>query len=275
MLNTSTLSCLAGLFAVVCSAASAQGVTPVTLRVMSYNIQYGGGDIERTAAAIRASDPDLVALQEVDVHWGARSAFVDQASVLAERLGMQVRFAPIYRLPGADTSSPPREFGVALLSKYPITGFANHMLTRHSTQAETEPPAPAPGLLDATVDVRGTPVRVLNTHLDYRQDPAVRQQQVHEVVAAIGSSPAPTLMFGDFNAAPTAPELQPLLTRLRDSWPASSGSGWTYPAVQPTERIDYVLTSPQFQVERARVADTQASDHRPVVVDLILASPRR
>ena len=275
MLNASTLSCLAGLIAMFGAPARAQSATSVALRVMTYNIQYGGGNIEMTSAAIRAADPDLVALQEVDVHWGARSAFVDQASVLAERLGMQVRFAPIYRLPGADASSPPREFGVALLSKHPITSFTNRPLTRHSTQAESAPPSPAPGLLDATVEVRGTPIRVLNTHLDYRSDPAVRHQQAQEVLAAIGASTAPTLMFGDLNAAPTAPELQPLLARLRDSWPASSDPGWTYPAVQPTERIDYALVSPQFRVVAARVPDTKASDHRPVVVDLVLVSSRR
>lgn len=186
------LSCLAGLIAMFGAPALTQNVTPVALRVMTYNIQYGGGDIERTSAVIRAAGPDLVALQEVDVHWGARSEFVDQASRLAERLGMQVRFAPIYRLPGADSASPSREFGVALRSRHQGTSFTNR-----------------------------------------------------------------------------------LLARLRDSWPVAAGPGFTYPAVEPTERIDYVLLSPQFRVVAARVSDTKASDHRSVVVDVILASPRR
>ncbi|MHB1097104.1 MAG: endonuclease/exonuclease/phosphatase family protein [Gemmatimonadaceae bacterium] len=241
---------------------------------MTYNIQYGGGNLEATIAAIKAVDPDLVALQEVDVHWDARSQFVDQAAVLAERLRLHVRFAPIYRLPGADPSAPPREFGVALLSKYPVTSFSTHLLTRHSTQAENAPPAPAPGLLDATVDVLGARIRVLNAHFDYRSDPAVRSQQVRETLEVIGASTVPTLMFGDFNAAPAAPELQPLLARLQDSWPVSAGQGWTYPAVRPAERIDYVLASPHFRVVAARVPDTKASDHCPVVVDLVVVSSR-
>ncbi|MHB8838824.1 MAG: endonuclease/exonuclease/phosphatase family protein [Gemmatimonadaceae bacterium] len=130
MLNPSMLSCLAGPIAMFGAPAPTQNVTPVALRVMTYNIQYGGGDIERTSAAIRAAGPDLVALQEVDVHWGARSEFVDQASRLAERLGMQVRFAPIYRLPGADSASPPRGFGVALRSRHQGTSFTNRLLAR-------------------------------------------------------------------------------------------------------------------------------------------------
>jgi endonuclease/exonuclease/phosphatase family metal-dependent hydrolase len=77
-------------------------------------------------------------------------------------------------------------------------------------------------------------------------------------------------VFGDMNAAPTAPELQPLLQRLHDAWSGSDTPGFTYPAEAPRERIDYVLVSPQFTVRSVRVPDTQASDHRPVVAELVL-----
>ena len=40
------------------------------LRVMSYNIAAGFGDIYGIAEVIAEQQPDLVALQEVDVHWG-------------------------------------------------------------------------------------------------------------------------------------------------------------------------------------------------------------
>jgi endonuclease/exonuclease/phosphatase family metal-dependent hydrolase len=246
----------------------------VPLRVMSYNIRSGNGSLDGTAAAIRASSPDAVALQEVDVHWAERSGFADQAAGLAERLGMQVRFAHIYRLPGASASQPPREFGVALLSRYPIVRWRNDTLTRLSTQVPNAVPAPMPGLLEATLDVRGTSVRVLNTHLDYRADPAVRRTQVAELVARVDASPVPTIVFGDMNAAPDAPELQPLLRRLRDAWPRDSGAGYTYPAEAPDRRIDYVLVSPHFDVRAASVPATDASDHRPVVVDLVLHRDR-
>jgi endonuclease/exonuclease/phosphatase family metal-dependent hydrolase len=243
-----------------------------SLRVMTYNIQSGHGSIDGTAAAIRAQSPDIVALQEVDVHWAERSAFADQATILGERLGMQVRFARIYRIPNGD--QPPREFGVALLSRFPIVAFRNDTLTRLSTQETTPVPAPAPGLLEARLDVRGTQVRVFNTHLDYRANPAVRRQQVAEMVRYIGSTASPTLVFGDLNATPDAGELQPLLAALRDTWPAGAGPGLTYPADKPEKRIDYVLVSPHFSVRSAAVPVTEASDHRPVVVDLVCCGGR-
>ncbi len=259
------------IFALVAACAhQPAGAPEQPLRVMSYNIAAGHGDLERIAEIIRSAGAELVALQEVDVHWAERSQFADQAAALSARLRMHVRFARIYQLAGASAAQPPREYGVALLSKYPIVGWRNHTLTRLSTQQQEPVPAPLPGFLEAAIDVGGTTVRVFNTHIDYRPDPSVRQQQVAEMLAFIGEPSAPTLLFGDLNAPPHAPELQPLLLRLRDAWPASAGPGFTYPAREPVRRIDYVLTSQHFRVRSATVPVTEASDHRPVVVELVL-----
>lgn len=242
---------------------------------MSFNIAAGHGNLAAIANTIRASSPDLVALQEVDVHWAARSDFADQATTLAEQLGMQVRFAPIYQLRSSDASTPSREYGVALLSKFPIVTFTNHKLTRLSTQQVDAVPALAPGLLDATVNARGMPIRVFNTHLDYRADPAVRRQQVTEMLTIMGAPVTPMLLFGDLNAVPTAPELAPLFSRLRDTWPVSGDAGLTYPAAVPVKRIDYVLVSSHFRVTAASVPVTSVSDHRPLIVDLVISGVPR
>ena len=258
------------LFGASCRLAARAG-PDVMLRVMTYNIASGHGDLDRTAATIAAEAPDLVALQEVDVRWDARSQFVDQATALAARLHMEVRFAPIYQLAGATVGALPREFGVALLSRFPIVRWVNHPLTRLSTQQPNATPTPMPGFLEATVTVRDVEIRIFNTHTDYRPDPGVRVRQVAEMLATIGEHAMPTLLFGDLNAPPDAMELQPLLAALHDVWPASSGPGLTYPAIAPTKRIDYVLTTNQFRVIKASVPDTDASDHRPVVVDLVVS----
>jgi len=202
------------------------------------------------------------------VHWSARSSFSDQATLLSKALGMEVRFAPIYRVPSHEHATPAREFGVAVLSRFPVLALRNHPLMRLSTQDAGAQPSPAPGFLEARIDVRGTPVRVFNTHLDYRANPAVRAVQVAEMLAIIGESPVATLLLGDLNATPDAGELRPLFVRLRDLWPPSSGPGLTYPAVAPAKRIDYLLGSPGITATDVRVVESDASDHRGVVADV-------
>jgi endonuclease/exonuclease/phosphatase family metal-dependent hydrolase len=266
---------LAGVVAIFIAAAcgsfhrSGQSVPDRPLRVVTYNIHAGHGDLARTAQTIRAFSPDIVALQEVDVHWSERSGFVDQVAALAAALEMEARFAPIYSLPNRENSAVPREFGVALLARHHIVTWRNDTLTRLSTQDSNAVPAPAPGLLEAVVDVHGSRLHVFNTHLDYRADPRVRRAQSGEMAAAIDHVREPLIVFGDFNASPDAPELAPLFARLRDAWPRDSGPGYTYPADNPVKRIDYVLVSRDFSTVSARVPVSDASDHRPVVVDLI------
>lgn len=251
-----------------CASFKPYPVEP-TIKVVTYNIQAGAGQLDRIAGELKAMDADIALLQEVDVNWHQRSGFVDQASELARALGVEVRFAPIYRLPG-DSGRPPRQFGVALLSKHPIESFHNDSLTRLSTQETSPVPTPMPGLLHATVHVRGDRISVLTAHLDYRADPSVRQTQVAEILRVLERDTLPIILAGDLNATPDAAELQPLFERLSDAVPGLPSSGFTYPSSQPTKRIDYILLSRHFHVELANVAPTSVADHRPVSALVIL-----
>ncbi|WUS98143.1 endonuclease/exonuclease/phosphatase family protein [Streptomyces sp. NBC_00708] len=250
----------------------------VPLRVATYNIHAGAGmdnvfDLDRQVAALRSLDADVIGLQEVDVHWGDRSQWRDLAGELGRRLGMRVSFAPIYSLDPVEEGGPRREFGVAVLSRYTILSAENHDLTRLSTQDPNPVPAPAPGFGEVVLKVRGLPVHVYATHLDYRGDPSVRTAQVADTRRIMAEDqkherrPVRQILLGDFNAAPAAPELAPLWQELTDIEPG----GPTYPAQDPVQRIDYVAVSKDtVRVRDAAVAETLASDHRPVVADLLL-----
>ncbi|MEU6080415.1 endonuclease/exonuclease/phosphatase family protein [Streptomyces sp. NPDC047108] len=249
----------------------------VPLRVVSYNIHSGIGsdqvfDLRRTAETIRALDADVVGLQEVDSHWDARSEWRDVGRELAALLGMRFYFAPIYSLDPPAAGKPRREFGVAVLSRFPVVSTTNHEITRLSTQDPNPEPAPAPGFGEAVVRARGVDVHVYSTHLDYRGDPSVRRAQVADTRRIMaedcdsrGRCPRQVLV-GDFNAEPRAPELAPLWNELTDAVPQVGGP--TFPATNPVKRIDYVTVSEGIGVRRSAVPETLASDHRPVVADL-------
>lgn len=242
-----------------------------TLTVMSYNIHAGAGadnvySLDRIAEVIRSSGADVVALQEVDRHWGARSNFEDTAAILGAKLGMSNFVAPIYSFDPLTPDAPRREYGVGILSRYPILSATNHPLTRLSTQDANPVPAPAPGFAEAVINVRGVHVHVYSTHLDYRGDPTVRRLQVADTLAVLGADSGPKILMGDMNAVPSAPELAPLRAAYVDVWDAvGDGRGATFPTDPATKRIDQILVSPEVTAVSAAVLQTQASDHLPVV----------
>jgi endonuclease/exonuclease/phosphatase family metal-dependent hydrolase len=278
---------LLALALLVATAPVAQGnVYPpdVPLRFATYNIHAGAGadnvfDLDRTAATLKALDADVIGLEEVDVHWGVRSEWRDVATELSQRLGMWVTFAPIYDFDPPSPGAPRRQYGLALLSRYPIVASENHDLTRLSTQDPNPVPKPMPGFLEAVVEAEGATTHVYVTHLDYRSDPALRRTEVDETLQILSQDlpGSNQVLLGDFNASPEAPELSRLWTTLTDAWavaPVKSGLPLTFPAFDPVKRIDFVTVASGIEVVGARIPDDPAllaaSDHRPVVADVML-----
>ena len=203
---------------------------------MSYNIRQGRDvdgvlDLDRIAAVIRAQAPDLVALQEVGRHWSADSDFRDQARELERRLEMaSVYGANLDREP-PHPGAPRRQYGTAILSAWPTHGSENIALPRASPVDEQR------GLLVLDVDLDGRPFRLLNAHLGVSADE--RRLQVGAILDATATTSVPHALLGDLNARPTAPELAPLFERFSDAWAsAGEGDGFTFPASEPTARID-------------------------------------
>ncbi|HET6951097.1 MAG TPA: endonuclease/exonuclease/phosphatase family protein [Acidimicrobiales bacterium] len=237
------------------------------MRVATYNIQHGAGsegvlDLERTAATLAALGAELIGLQEVDRHFGERSGFVDQPAVLGAALGMHVVFGANLDRPPRAPGAPRRQYGNAILSAHPVLTWRNVLLPRPAGGEQR-------GLLDAVVDVDGAPVRVLATHLQHDSQ-AERLAQVDAIVTELAGMAEPLVMAGDLNARPGTTEVRRLTRVLVDAWrTGGSGRGYTYDAATPHARIDYVLSSDDFVAAWAAVPATRASDHRPVVADLV------
>jgi endonuclease/exonuclease/phosphatase family metal-dependent hydrolase len=247
-------------------------VPPRPLRVATYNIHHGVGldgmlDLERTARQIEATGVEVVGLQEVDRHWSERSNFVDQASWLAERLGMHVVYgANLDRdplTPGAER----RQYGTAILSSYKFRSWTNTLLPRPLGGEQR-------GLLEAVIKVRGLDVRVFNTHLQHDSQ-VERLAQVAQVRQIVGQATESVVLLGDLNATPESQEIGQITQDLVDAWiTAGVGPGYTYDAASPHARIDYVLTSAGIVARTAAVVTTDTSDHLPVVADLALPGGR-
>lgn len=242
------------------------------LTVVSFNIHHGAGtdglvDLARIAQVVRVSGADVVGLQEVDRHFGARSDFVDQAAWLARALRMHVVYGANLDLDPLAPGQQRRQYGTAILSNHPILDWDNTYLPRFADHEQR-------GLLRARINVRGVPVQVYNTHLQHN-DAAERLAQAQAITQLIGTPDDSVVLLGDLNATPAAPEIRTLVETLVDAWEAAGvGDGYTYPVEDPHSRIDYVMQSDDVVVRTVAVVTTplaaSASDHLPVLAEVAL-----
>ncbi|MFD1335863.1 endonuclease/exonuclease/phosphatase family protein [Oceanobacillus iheyensis] len=245
----------------------------VDLKVGTFNVAAGTGldgeyNIDRLADTISDLDVDIIGLQEVDVHWGYRSNFDHMMEELASRLDMEYYFAPIYDLAPVNEGDPNRQYGVGVLSKYPIVDAENRKITRLSTQVPNPSPTREPGFLQAKINVEGAEVMFYVTHLDYRGDPTIREMQVADM-QEIMSEGNYNILVGDMNARPNATEIGPLFRDFVDVWGVHDTDGNTFPAHNPDRRIDYILASKRMEVKTAEVKNgVESSDHLPVTAEI-------
>jgi endonuclease/exonuclease/phosphatase family metal-dependent hydrolase len=243
-----------------------------SLRAATFNIHHGVGvdgllNLERIATVIQDTHPDVIGLQEVDRHWGERSDFVDQALWLADRLDLHVVFGANLDLEPLTPGAPRRQYGTAILSRYRIREWRNTLLPRPDGGEQR-------GLLEAVIRVRGVRVRAFNTHLQHNSQ-AERLAQVAAIRSIVSEARESVVLVGDLNATPDSPEIGAITEDLADSWAqAGVGDGFTYDSETPHARIDYVLTSSDVVARTAAVVSSDASDHLPVVADLLLPGRR-
>ena len=235
------------------------------LRVLSYNIHHAEGidgqvDLERIAAVIRAAEPDIVALQEVDQHV-SRTASIDQPEQLARLTQMRVVFGGNLHLQGG-------YYGNAILSKLPIVSHENILLPLQNNGEQR-------GVIVAQLEFHARPLAFMATHFDHRRDDSERFASAVRVNDLAMRRPEfPAILAGDINAARESRVLKMLSTQ----WSIAGEESPTIPAAEPQRQIDFIFFRPanRWQVVQTRVLENQvASDHRAILAVLRMTDPER
>lgn len=228
------------------------------LRVMVFNIHAGkdaaGVDnLERVAALIRSTNADLVLLQEVD-RGTTRSGGVDQLAVL-------MRLTNLHGVFGKSLDYQGGEYGIATLSRWPIT--AHDIIPLRVDPPQTRAGGSLEPRIALVVETRG--LRLLNTHLDASREDTYRLQEIDRL---LGTKNDLHLAGGDFNSVPESTVQERVrASGLRDAWLECGGTdGLTYPADTPVKRIDYLFLSRGYGCGSATVLESTASDHRPLFI---------
>lgn len=217
-----------------------------TLRIVSFNVEFSkevprGIRVLRTSAQLR--DADIVLLQEMT----ARAA-----KMIADSLDMHhVYYPAIYNRLAR------RDFGNAVLSRWPIVEDQKLILPARSRYAKTQRTATA-----ATVRIGDNAVRIYSTHLGTPADLGWdgRVEQVTAIVNDAARHPR-VIIGGDMNS-------EEIGRVVRDSgylWPTD-----TIPRGNTFGRLDHVFLRGLTPLDSAGAGTVPIapgiSDHRPIWV---------
>jgi endonuclease/exonuclease/phosphatase family metal-dependent hydrolase len=257
-----------------CATAPPAPLHEREVTVLVYNIHAGkdaaGRDnLARVAELVRSTGADLVLLQEVDRNT-RRSGPADQPATLARLTGYSVAFGRTIGFQGGD-------YGIALLSRWPIERDTLIPLAVTAPPGRTTEDREQRGVLMAVVSAPGGPLAVLDTHLDASGEDLWRLQEIETVLhvaRTAAQSAMPLLLGGDFNARPESAVHEALRRAgFRDAWEGcGEGDASTFPASAPVRRIDYLYLTGETRCRSAWVIVSEASDHRPLLIRLRLAT---
>ena len=224
------------------------------LRILSWNLYHANADAAAIDMVVGDANADVVVLQEVS------PTNTDALKRSAALSGYRHTFST----PAASA------FGSGIWSRLPLEG------------AQEFDVGGLP-MSRATLMTGAGPVRLVNVHAlspvtDQGRNVWPRQLRA---LAELARSPGPpVLMAGDFNATWGHRPFRRLLDVGLEDAAAARGARWeaTWPVdrrwVPPVLRIDHVLSGPGLAATSYRTGDAGGSDHRSIVVNLIIQRAR-
>ena len=214
----------------------------IKLNIGSYNIAnggYAGHDMKLLADDILSKSLDIVGLQEVDIGTG-RVAGMDTAAELSKLTGYEYfKFFKCIDFWGG-------EYGLAILSKYPITETARIEIDSEIHEQRV--------LGMAKINVSDTIVNFFVTHLSWEDD-ELRQRQFKFINSVINEQDN-FILTGDFNCSSLA------------EFDVLENADWVNKADAPMvtcgehECIDNIVYSAKnWRFGQAEILDNGHSDH--------------
>jgi endonuclease/exonuclease/phosphatase family metal-dependent hydrolase len=211
----------------------------------------GRRDAARVAQVIGELHADIIGLQEVDAQSDGVHAS-GQVDYLIHATGLRAVTGLLIRRHAAD-------FGNILLTKHPVLSVRH--LNLNITGREPR------GAIDAEIEIRGIPIRIIVTHFGLRQ--FERRYQARKLLDALAVPLGhATILLGDINEwFPLSPVLQRLHACLGRS-PAVR----TFPSAFPVFALDRIWVQPRQALVSVRAHHTPlarlASDHLPVIATI-------
>ncbi|MBN2484221.1 MAG: endonuclease/exonuclease/phosphatase family protein [Candidatus Omnitrophica bacterium] len=237
-----------------------KGISPgKNIKVVSYNIKYSRHPeaLRLFKKEISLSDADIICLQEMDIK-------------SVKEIASYLDYNYVY-YPSSHSSRCGRDFGPAILSKFPIEKTRKIMLPPYQEKKMYKIQRIA---VIAQITLDSAPLTVVSTHLGVFISPDERITQAETILDALDGYPAPYIIAGDFNTFNTRHRkaVSPVLAQAGFSL-ATSCVKWTYKhwyLFNKKALYDYIFVKGAAVKECGYVADLKASDHMPIWAVLAL-----
>jgi endonuclease/exonuclease/phosphatase family metal-dependent hydrolase len=256
VLNLFVLS-IGGLLLLAPSYGSPDNVTPTDVKVMTYNIMMGKLDLNGIYKTIAQEHPDVVCLQEANLH---RSD----------------HFLPYHmklRMP---------EYQIVYMGDMLIA--ARHKISEGRIIPLAGQGSVRQGMM-VDININGHSLTVVNVHFIHarydrmsqhplltpqiaRETCSLRVKQAETILQTISDSHSPLVLCGDMNSQPKGTFYRLLQDRLTDTWNATNcGLGYSFNSTCPYARIDYIWSNGALRPLRSRTLSRPYSDHFPLITE--------
>ena len=261
------------------------------MRVMSFNTHLFNEINNKPSASIRKdvvslikdSDPDILCMQEFFTKIKGTKQITDR--ILTESGLQHYFFEPV-------SVSETEGYGQIIFSRYPIIHSGTITQNEYGINR----------IIFADIVREQDTIRIYNVHLRsfglqsedkaFIQNPSgtpseeqatarvgrklshafeQRSRQAQALRDHIDATDYPIIVMGDFNDTPMSYSVNLIGKGLKNTF-QEKGSGWgvTHYEILPLFQIDYILCSPQFQIDSYQILKPELSDHYPLFADIRL-----
>lgn len=248
------------------------------MRLLVYNIRYATGAgpafhlpmpgagylrssrrvLQDITSFIRAEDPDLVGLIEVDTG-SVRTGMLNQATYVADAIGHYTAHQCKYGTGSINQLVPiVRKQANALLAAPRVTGERFHYFDT--------------GIKRLIIELELEEVCVFLVHLSLKF--RHRQYQLRALHDLVVKAPKPAIVAGDFNTFWGTHEIY-LFMRAAGLRSANVEGLPSFPARHPRVELDFILVGEGIEVKSFRIPAVTFSDHRPLVCEFEVTTGKR
>jgi endonuclease/exonuclease/phosphatase family metal-dependent hydrolase len=213
-------------------------------------LKHTNGNLEKIAAFIKSTNPDIIGLIEVD-SGSFRADKNNQARTIAWELQHRHVYHSKYSASSVVQKMPLlNKQGNAMLTNQEIIAQRFHYFREGVKRLVIE------------LELQDCCIFLVHLSIKFRH----RQYQLQDLHSMVCNTTKPFIVAGDFNALRGSRELELFLaaTGLKN---ANSNGQPSHPSRAPRRQLDYIFHSPEIIISGFQIPQVTLSDHTPLICD--------